>query len=342
MNTSTTLMLLPIGISVATIAQQNIGKDINKNNGFATALMLGIAYSATIGGMTTLIGTAPNAVFASFIEENYEVQISFFNWLLVGLPLAILMLPLTWFILTKVIFVTNFSSNNEAVELIKQRYNNLGKMSVAEKRVLIVFGLTAFSWITRDLLQNIPGLQNLTDHVIAVVASVALFLLPSGNKDEKLMDWETAKNVPWNLLILFGGGLSLANAVSYSGLSVWLGGNLEPLGSFGLIILVIASVSLIVFLTELTSNLATTSVFLPVIASMAVGLGESPLILTASITLAASCAFMLPVATPPNLIVYGSNLFDINQMMRAGLALNIIGIILVSIIAVKLVPYFLG
>jgi len=335
-------MLLPIGISVATIAQQNIGKDINKNNGFATALMLGIAYSATIGGMTTLIGTAPNAVFASFIEENYEVQISFFNWLLVGLPLAILMLPLTWFILTKVIFVTNFSSNNEAVELIKQRYNNLGKMSVAEKRVLIVFGLTAFSWITRDLLQNIPGLQNLTDHVIAVVASVALFLLPSGNKDEKLMDWETAKNVPWNLLILFGGGLSLANAVSYSGLSVWLGGNLEPLGSFGLIILVIASVSLIVFLTELTSNLATTSVFLPVIASMAVGLGESPLILTASITLAASCAFMLPVATPPNLIVYGSNLFDINQMMRAGLALNIIGIILVSIIAVKLVPYFLG
>ena len=192
-------MLLPIGISVATIAQQNIGKDINKNNGFATALMLGIAYSATIGGMTTLIGTAPNAVFASFIEENYEVQISFFNWLLVGLPLAILMLPLTWFILTKVIFVTNFSSNNEAIELIKQRYNNLGKMSVAEKRVLIVFGLTAFSWITRDLLQNIPGLQNLTDHVIAVVASVALFLLPSGNKDEKLMDWETAKNVPWNL-----------------------------------------------------------------------------------------------------------------------------------------------
>ena len=304
--------------------------------------MLGIAYSATIGGMTTLIGTAPNAVFASFIEENYEVQISFFNWLLVGLPLAILMLPLTWFILTKVIFVTNFSSNNEAIELINQRYNNLGKMNVAEKRVLIIFGLTAFSWITRDLLQNIPGLQNLTDHVIAVVASVALFLLPSGNKDEKLMDWETAKNVPWNLLILFGGGLSLANAVSYSGLSVWLGGNLEPLGSFGLIILVIASVCLIVFLTELTSNLATTSVFLPVIASMAVGLGESPLILTASITLAASCAFMLPVATPPNLIVYGSNLFDINQMMRAGLALNIIGIILVSIIAVKLVPYFLG
>ena len=153
--------------------------------------MLGIAYSATIGGMTTLIGTAPNAVFASFIEENYNVQISFFSWLLVGLPLAILLLPLTWFILTKVIFSTNFSSNNEAIELIKQRYNNLGKMSIAEKRVLIIFGLTAASWITRDLLQNIPGLQNLTDHVIAIVASVALFLLPSGNKNEKLMDWAT-------------------------------------------------------------------------------------------------------------------------------------------------------
>jgi sodium-dependent dicarboxylate transporter 2/3/5 len=166
MNTSTTLMLLPIGISVATIAQQNTSKDIAKNNGFATALMLGIAYSATIGGMTTLIGTAPNAVFASFIEENYNIQISFFSWLLVGLPLATLLLPLTWLILTKVIFSTNFSSNNEAIELIKQRYNNLGKMSIAEKRVLIIFGLTAASWITRDLLQNIPGLQNLTDHVI--------------------------------------------------------------------------------------------------------------------------------------------------------------------------------
>lgn len=156
------------------------------------------------------------------------------------------------------------------------------------------------------------------------------------------MDWDTAKNVPWNLLILFGGGLSLANAVSFSGLSVWLGGNLEPLGAFGLIALVIASVGLIIFLTELTSNLATTSVFLPVIASMAIGLGENPLVLTASITLAASCAFMLPVATPPNLIVYGSNLFSVNQMIRAGFALNILGLILVSLIALTLVPYFLG
>ena len=342
MNTSTTLMLLPIGISVATIAQNNSEGKITKNNGFATALMLGIAYAATIGGMTTLIGTAPNAVFAGFIEENYQIQISFFNWLLVGIPLAIVMLPITWFILTKVIFSTNFSSNDEAIDLIKKRYDDLGDMSVAEKRVLIIFSLTAFSWITRDILQNIPGLQNLTDHVIAMVASVTLFLIPNGKNNEKLMDWETAKNVPWNLLILFGGGLSLANAVSYSGLSVWLGSNLEPLGSFGLIVLVIASVGLIIFLTELTSNLATTSVFLPVIASMAIGLGESPLILTASITLAASCAFMLPVATPPNLIVYGSNLFDINQMMKSGFALNIIGLTLVPIIALKLVPYFLG
>ena len=156
------------------------------------------------------------------------------------------------------------------------------------------------------------------------------------------MDWETAKNVPWNLIIIFGGGLSLANAVSYSGLSVWLGGNLEPLGSLGLVVLVIASVGLIIFLTELTTNLATTSVFHPVIASMAIGLGESPLVLTASITLAASCAFMLPVATPPNLIVYGSNLFSVNQMIKAGFALNILGLILVSLIALTLVPYFLG
>ena len=340
MNTSTTLMLLPIGISVATIAtNQNPETD---SNGFSTALMLGIAYAATIGGMTTLIGTAPNAVFASFIEQNYSVQISFVDWLCIGLPLALIMLPATWFVLTKVIFNTNFSSNTEAMYVIQQRYENLGKITIPEKRVLIIFCLTAFSWISREGLQNIPGLQNLSDHIIAVIASVALFLIPNGIKGEKLMNWETAKNVPWNLLILFGGGLSLANAVSYSGLSVWLGGNLEPLGSLGIIILVIASVGLIIFLTELTSNLATTSVFLPVIASMAIGLGESPLVLTASITLAASCAFMLPVATPPNLIVYGSNLFKVNQMIKAGFALNILGLILVTLIALTLVPYFLG
>ncbi len=340
MNTSTTLMLLPIGISVATIAaNQNPETD---SNGFSTALMLGIAYAATIGGMTTLIGTAPNAVFASFIEQNYNVQISFVDWLCIGLPLALIMLPATWFVLTKVIFNTNFSSNTEAMYVIQKRYENLGKITIPEKRVLIIFCLTAFSWISREGLQNIPGLQNLSDHIIAVIASVALFLIPNGIKGEKLMNWETAKNVPWNLLILFGGGLSLANAVSYSGLSVWLGGNLEPLGSLGIIILVIASVGLIIFLTELTSNLATTSVFLPVIASMAIGLGESPLVLTASITLAASCAFMLPVATPPNLIVYGSNLFKVNQMIKAGFALNILGLILVTLIALTLVPYFLG
>ena len=340
MNTSTTLMLLPIGISVATIASnQNPESD---NNGFATALMLGIAYAATIGGMTTLIGTAPNAVFASFIEQNYNVKISFIDWLCIGLPLALIMLPATWFVLTKIIFDTSFSSNDEAMNLIKQRYENLGIITIPEKRVLIIFCLTAFSWISREGLQNIPGLENLSDHVIAVIASVSLFLIPNGIKGEKLMNWETAKNVPWNLLILFGGGLSLANAVSYSGLSVWLGGNLEPLGSLGLIILVLASVGLIIFLTELTSNLATTSVFLPVIASMAIGLGESHLVLTASITLAASCAFMLPVATPPNLIVYGSNLFKVNQMIKAGFALNILGLILVTLIALTLVPYFLG
>ena len=340
MNTSTTLMLLPIGVSVASIASSQ-NSEI-ENNGFSTALMLGIAYAATIGGMTTLIGTAPNAVFASFIEQNYNIQISFIDWLCIGLPLALIMLPVTWFVLTKVIFDTSFSSNSEAMALIQKRYENLGKITIPEKRVLIIFCLTAFSWISREGLQNIPGLENLSDHVIAVIASVSLFLIPNGIKNEKLMDWDTAKNVPWNLLILFGGGLSLANAVSFSGLSVWLGGNLEPLGALGLIALVIASVGLIIFLTELTSNLATTSVFLPVIASMAIGLGESPLVLTASITLAASCAFMLPVATPPNLIVYGSNLFSVNQMIRAGFALNILGLILVSLIALTLVPYFLG
>jgi len=215
-------------------------------------------------------------------------------------------------------------------------------MSTAEKRVAVIFALTALSWMLRDVLQLIPYLKNLTDHVIAMIAAITLFLIPDGSKKGKLMDWETAQKVPWNLLILFGGGLSLANAVAKSGLAVWLGNGLEPFGAMGLIALVFAAVTLIIFLTELTSNIATTSVFLPVIAALAIGLGESPLIFGASITLAASCAFMLPVATPPNLIVYGSGFINIRSMMISGLALNIIGILVVSLISIFLIPYFLS
>ena len=225
---------------------------------------------------------------------------------------------------------------------LQSQYRKLGPMTVPEKRVAIIFTITALSWMLRDLLQLIPFLNNLTDHVIAMMSAICLFLISDGSKNGKLMDWDTAQKVPWNLLILFGGGLSLANAVASTGLAVWLGNGLEPFGALGLIVLIFASVTLIVFLTELTSNIATTSVFLPVIAALAIGLGEDPIMFGASITLAASCAFMLPVATPPNLIVYGSGFISIRSMMVSGVVLNIIGIIIIALISVFLLPYVIS
>jgi len=340
MNTSTTLMLLPIGISVAHIInEQNETKE--QNSDFAKALLLGIAHAASIGGMATLVGTAPNAIFASFIESNYGIEISFREWMTIGLPVVFFLLPLSWFALTKVVYSTAFSKGNETSLHLQAQYKNLGVMSVAEKRVAIVFSITALSWMLRDLIQLIPFLENLTDHVIAMICAIFLFLIPDG-ENGKLMDWDTAQKVPWNLLILFGGGLSLANGVATTGLAAWLGNGLEPFGALGITVLLFASVTLIVFLTELTSNIATTSVFLPVIAALAIGLGENPLIFGAAITLAASCAFMLPVATPPNLIVYGSGFISIRSMMISGVVLNIIGIIIIALISVFLIPYVIS
>jgi sodium-dependent dicarboxylate transporter 2/3/5 len=302
---------------------------------------LGIAHAASIGGMATLVGTAPNAIFASFIESNYGIEISFREWMTIGLPVVFFLLPLSWFALTKVVYSTAFSKGNETSLHLQAQYKNLGVMSVAEKRVAIVFSITALSWMLRDLIQLIPFLENLTDHVIAMICAIFLFLIPDG-ENGKLMDWDTAQKVPWNLLILFGGGLSLANGVATTGLAAWLGNGLEPFGALGITVLLFASVTLIVFLTELTSNIATTSVFLPVIAALAIGLGENPLIFGAAITLAASCAFMLPVATPPNLIVYGSGFISIRSMMISGVVLNIIGIIIIALISVFLIPYVIS
>ena len=339
MNTSTTLMLLPIGISVANlINNQNILKE--SNSGFSKALLLGIAYAASIGGMATLVGTAPNAIFASFIEENYGIEVGFREWMSVGLPVTFIMLPLAWFSLTKIVYSTDFSEGIQTSSHLEEQKMKLGSMSTAEKRVAVIFALTALSWMLRDVLQLIPYLKNLTDHVIAMIAAITLFLIPDGSKKGKLMDWETAQKVPWNLLILFGGGLSLANAVAKSGLAVWLGNGLEPFGAMGLIALVFAAVTLIIFLTELTSNTATTTALVPMFAAMAVGLGIAPITIIIPATIAASCAFMLPVATPPNAIVFGSGLLRIPQMARAGIWLNIIGIFVITIISHFAISWF--
>ena len=343
MNTATTIMLLPIGLAVVTVVKTTVNSlSETEVESFQLALLLGIAYGATIGGMSTLIGTGPNGMLAAFMADNYDLDISFVDWMKVGVPLSAVMLPCCWLILTKIIFKVNFETSSETKELLSSMKSELGELKGPELKVLIVFVLTALAWMFRTVLDNFSFLSGLSDAGIAMISSLVLFLLPSGNKEKKsaLLEWKDAQeNVPWGLLVLFGGGLSLANAVQSTGLAVWIG-NLIPQG-ISLALIVILVVALIIFLTELTSNMATTATFLPVVAALAIQSNFDPILVTAAVALAASCAFMLPVATPPNAIVFGSGLIRVPQMARAGFLVNVLGIIVVSFVAVVSVPYFL-
>ena len=343
MNTSTTMMLLPIGVSIITVIHKSIDTlDDKGRTDFQYALLLGIAYGATIGGMATLVGTAPNAIFSAFMLDNYGTEISFANWMRVGLPLSLVMLPLAWFALTRLVFSVDFQTSDEAHQELDRMRLDLGSISTPEKRVLIVFLAMATTWITRPLLTEAPGLEALDDSIIAMAGALALFLVPSGDAGDRfLIRWKFAERLPWGVLILFGGGLTLAQSVRQTGLAEWLGNALNAVSVLPLFALVIIAATMIIFLTELTSNIATTSTFLPVVGAIAVGAGVDPIVLTVPITFAASCAFMLPVATPPNAIVFGSGLLTIPKMARAGLALNLIGIVLVSLVALTLAPRFL-
>ena len=343
MNTSTTMMLLPIAVSIITVIHKSVHSlDDTGREHFQYALLLGVAYGATIGGIATLVGTAPNAILAAFMQDSYGTEIDFASWMLVGFPLSALMLPLAWIVLTRVIFKVDFHTSSEGRAELKRLKDDMGSITVPETRVAIVFVCMAVLWITRPLITKMPGFVTLEDSMIAIAGAVALFLIPSGSKqDPLLLRWDYAERLPWGVLILFGGGLTLARAVSDTGLAAWIGSNMQAIGTLPLVLIVAAVSAMIIFLTEMTSNIATTSTFLPVVGALAIESGFDPITVTVPVTLAASCAFMLPVATPPNAIVFGSGLLTIPKMMRAGIALNIIGIFLVTAVAVTLAPRFL-
>jgi sodium-dependent dicarboxylate transporter 2/3/5 len=343
MNTSTTMILLPIAVSIVAVIHRSVGgMDDRARSDFQYAMLLGVAYGATIGGIATLVGTAPNAMLAAFMLENYGTQIDFASWMLVGLPLSIVMLPLAWLALTSVVFKVNFTTSGEGRAALQKMKADMGKISTPEKRVAIVFVLMALAWVTRPLLVRIPALSALDDSSIAIAGGILLFMIPSGDRDDPvLLRWSYAEQLPWSVLILFGGGLTLAGAVTRTGLAEWLGASLQVIGSMPAVVVVVIAAAMIIFLTELTSNIATTATFLPVVGAIAIESGMDPILLTVPVTLAASCAFMLPVATPPNAIVFGSGLLTIPKMVRAGIALNIIAIFLVSLTAVTLAPKFL-
>ena len=342
-NTSTTMMLLPIVLSVIGVIRENVpGLSKQQQHDFQIAMLLGLAYAASIGGLATLIGTPPNALLVGFMAENHGIEISFARWMVVGIPVSAVMLPIAWIALTKFLFPVNIPASDAVQGHLREMRDEIGAMTTPERRVAAVFATVIFCWMLRRPLTDLLGLSGVSDAGIVMTAALLLFVLPSGDSAQpRLMVWEDAGRLPWGVLILFGGGLSLAAAVSDSGLALWLGESLSPLNAWGTTVLLVAAVAMIIFLTELTSNLATTATLLPVIAAIAIQAGVSPIVLTVPITIAASCAFMLPVATPPNAIVFATGRLTIPQMARAGILLNIIGIIIVSLAALNLAPVLL-
>ena len=339
-NTSTAMMLLPIAASVAAmVAEKSVGVSSSDKRRFQVALLLALAYATTIGGMSTIIGTPPNVLLAGFVEETYGRQIAFFDWMLIGLPLALVLLPLGWLVLTRVAFRVDIPASREAAEVIRDMRIEMGVMSAPERRVGLLFLMVVALWMSRKWLNTISGLEGLSDAGIVMAAALLLFVIPSEKGSaSRLMDWEDVARLPWGVLILFGGGLALAAQVSGSGLAVWLGESLLPVANLGTLVLIVAAAGLVVFLTELTSNLATTATFLPVIAAIAAQSGIEPLVLCVPVTLAASCAFMLPVATPPNAIVFSSGVLTIPEMVRAGFFMNLVALVVLTLLASLAVP----
>ena len=338
-NTATALMMLPIAVAV--VSQLSSGLEVHETgqpNRMGKALMLGIAYSASIGGLATLIGTPTNIILAGVVKELYAYEITFSQWMMIGLPLSLLLLTVCWVYLVKIAypFPKGVSIAGGKEEITKQ-ISLLGPITVEEKRVLWVFGLVSFSWIARSLLLQdlIPALD---DTIIAITGVLLLFVLPSSDGKTKLLDWKTAEKIPWGILLLFGGGLALAEGFRVTGLAQWIGNQFVFLDFMAFWLFLLIIVAAVNFLTEITSNVATASMLLPVLAAVAYSMDVHPFGLLIGATLAASCAFMLPVATPPNAVVFGSGFLTIPDMVRAGLWMNILSVLLVTVYTLYILP----
>ncbi len=339
-NTATTIMMLPVAVAVVSL----MGEDDGQQDGvFARTLMLSIAYAASVGGLATLVGTAPNALLAAFILDNYGTPIGFARWVMLGLPVSMVMLGIIWFYLTRRTFHEASAKIEDIAHHLNRERAKLGPLRSPEKRVIGVFLLTASLWVFRPLVTSQLGLPGLTDPGIAIFGALLMFAVPADWKSrEFLLNWPWARRAPWDVLLLFGGGLSLAKAINETGLALWIGEALLGLGALPVAVLILGIVGLVIFLTELTSNTATTIAFLPVIASVAQVSGLDLLQLAIPAALAASCAFMLPVATPPNAIVFGAGHVTIPDMVRAGFVLNLAGMGVITIAALVLVPWVFG
>jgi sodium-dependent dicarboxylate transporter 2/3/5 len=326
-NTATAIMMLPIGLSVVAMMDNSNPEGVRK---YATALLLAIAYSASIGGIATLIGTPPNALLAAYLSENQGISVGFAQWMVLGVPVTLVMLVLTWWWLTRRDF--GIGQASDSGQMIRDELAKLGVMSRGERLVAVVFVITATAWIFRPLL-SASLMPWLSDTGIAIAAAIAMFLIPVDTRQGTfVLDWDSANKLPWGVLLLFGGGLAMAGVISSSGLAEWIAGSLGVAGVLPTIVMMVIVASVIIFLTEVTSNTATAAAFLPLLGALAMAQEVSPLLLTVPAAIAASCAFMMPVATPPNAIVFSSGHMQISDMIKAGFALNLMGIVVVTLI----------
>ncbi|MFG6115998.1 SLC13 family permease [Halobacillus sp. MO56] len=346
-NTATSMMMVPIGLAIIYQVSDLLKNDDSidtspENFNFGKALMLGIAYSASIGGLGTLIGTPPNTIFAGIVSELYGVEISFARWMLFGVPISAVFLIIAWVYLVKVAYKMKLDQLPGGQKVIRDEQTALGRMVPEEKAVMTVFTLAALAWITRSFLLSefIPGIN---DAIIAISASLILFVIPSKRyRGEALIDWDTAKQLPWGILLLFGGGLAIAAGFKESGLAEWFGEQLTVLANVNFFIILLAVIGLVIFLTEITSNTATGTMMFPIMASLAAAINVHPYSLMIGAGLAASCAFMLPVATPPNAVVFGSGYLRIPDMAKAGFFLNIVAIFIIALFIYFLMPLVWG
>jgi len=336
-NTATAVMMLPIAMSIVAQVQDNPKTEKNENLIFGKALMLSIAYSASIGGMATLIGTPPNLVFAGYVEETYGIEITFLQWLKFGVPIAIPLLVIAWLYLTKFAFKFKQKEFPGGKEEINRLLVLIGPMKREEKLVSSIFVLTAFCWITRSFILQ-EFFPFIDDTIIAMTAGILLFVVPASDFKKRLITWEDAVKLPWGIILLFGGGMALAAGFQITGLASWLGAQMSVFQGLSVLVLVFVIITLVNFFTEFTSNLATTAMLLPILAPIAISLNINPYMLMVACTIAASCAFMMPVATPPNAVVFGSGYLRIPDMIKSGIWMNIISILFLTLMVYYFLP----
>lgn len=339
-NTATTVVMLPIALSVIDLLLNDEDGFTKNDKNFALSIMLGIAYAANVGGISTIIGTPPNTVLVGFLENEYNVELSFVDWMMMGVPFSIVMLGLIFFVIVKWIYPNNLSKIEDSKNIIEQELEKLGPLRAIERQVLIIFFLTILLWIFRVYINNTFTFITLTDAGISMLAAFALFTIPfKFGKGEFMLEWKDTKKLPWGILILFGGGLALASGLSQAGLITIIGNYISQNAAISVFIVSSLLILIMLFMTELMSNVALVAIFAPVVAGIAIGLETDMIHILIPIAMASSCAFMLPMATPPNAIVFASGHIKVHEMAKAGVFLNIASVIIIIVFTKYIIPF---